>query len=240
MPLLILIFLVAAVVVCYVLWAWNLIRVAIQRSILIEKTTVAYEQQPIGSTVQILVAGDSTAVGVGAKRSEDSVAGRIGKDVPNAAITNKGISGLKLSGLKSKLIELKDARYDLVVLQIGANDITGRTAYTEIRTTLIEVLDMAAVLGKKVVVLTAGNVGTSPAFAWPLNWYMTTRTRVVRRMFIAEIAKYPNTSYVDLFQELRDDDFSKDIERYYAPDFFHPSGDGYGLWYEKIRPVLNF
>ncbi len=236
-------FLISAVLVlavlCYVFYVWCTLSQAKKLTMSAVIYPTPYEQRPTNSSMRILVAGDSTAVGVGAD-SKDSIAGRIGKDFPSADITNVGVSGLRLAGLKQKLASRGEATYDLVVLQIGANDITGRTSYADIQKTLGEVLHMADGVGKKVIVLTAGNVGAAPAFKWPLSWYMTARTRIVRQIFMTEVAKHPNATYIDLFEEAAEDTFSKDIKRYYAPDFFHPSGDGYGVWYTKLRLQLKF
>ncbi len=35
--------------------------------------------------------------------------------------------------------------------------------------------------------------------------------------------------------EKHEDVFTKDPKRYYAPGDLHPSGDGYGMWYERIK-----
>ncbi|MBC7836306.1 hypothetical protein H7X87_00810 [Acetobacteraceae bacterium] len=226
------------VALCYGLYLWGSIHAAIAKSVQIQARTTAYEQHPTNPSRRILVAGDSTAVGVGASLTQDSIAGRIGSDFPEAEITNLGKSGLRLALLKEALLARQNERYDLIVLQIGSNDITGRTSYTEIRNTLREILDLASKMGKKVVVLTAGNVGLSPVFHPPISWYITHRTRIVREIFIEEVGKHKNATYIDLFRERPDEPFNKDIHRYYAPDFFHPSGEGYGLWYLQLREAL--
>ncbi len=227
-----------ACAVLYAFYVWHAVRRSIDISIGIIEKSEAYEQHPAVASSRILVAGDSTAVGVGAEPA-DSVAGRLGKDFPGADITNIGVSGLRLAGLKELLTHQKGP-YDFVVLQIGANDITGRTPYENIRSELSEVLTLAGGLGKETLVLTAGNVGLSPAFHWPLSAYITARTRAVREIFITEVTKSPNAAYVDLFEEKEDDVFSTDIPRYYALDYFHPSADGYEVWYKKVRSKLGF
>ncbi len=55
---------------------------------------------------------------------------------------------------------------------------------------------------------------------------------------MAEVLKHPSTMYVDLFRERKDEIFNTDIPRYYAPDLFHPSGDGYGVWYSSLKALL--
>jgi len=229
---------VVGALVGYGLYVWGSLARSIGISLALIEDTIAYEQHPISPQVRILVAGDSTAVGVGAQ-GEDSIAGRIGKDMPDADITNLGRSGTRLAVLLEMLRAQEGKEYDLVLLQIGANDITGRTSYANIKSRLAQALALASTLSPRVIVMTAGNVGLSPAFKWPLSAYITQRTRVVRELFITEVGEHPGAVYVDLFNEVADEPFNKDVPRYYAPDYFHPSGEGYGLWYQKLRSSLQ-
>jgi lysophospholipase L1-like esterase len=77
-------------------------------------------------------------------------------------------------------------------------------------------------------------VGLSPAFFPPVSWIYTWRTRSARAAFM-EAAKDHGAQYVDLFRERGQGIFEDDPPRYYAPDFLHPSGDGYAVWYREIR-----
>jgi lysophospholipase L1-like esterase len=226
------------IVIGVTLYIWLPILSATRITREMEKTAAPYERRVEYPTERILIAGDSTAFGLGTANNADSIAGRIGKDFPDADIENIGVVGLRLSGLTEMLAARKDEKYLLLVLQIGANDITGRTSYSDIRNELSEVLTFADGVAEHVIVMTAGNVGASPVFRFPFSAYITERTRAVRNIFIEETSKHSKARYVDLFVERKDEPFNKDIPRYYAPDRFHPSGDGYGVWYEKLRPLL--
>lgn len=231
---------VVGVVLALVAWAffiWHSVTRSIELSKPLIEKAVVYEQQTSSSSKRILVAGDSTGVGVGASDNKASIAGRIGSQFPDWNIVNISVSGARLSDLEKKLND-QTGGFTLVLLQIGANDITGNTSYEEIRSTLSRVLARTDTLSTRVVVITAGNVGLSPAFKWPLSLYVEHRTREVRKIFMEEIAKHPNASYIDLFKEREDEPFNKDIPRYYAPDLFHPSGEGYGVWFEKLKSTL--
>lgn len=197
-----------------------------------------YEQHPASATMRILIAGDSTAYGTGAARPEDSLAGRLGADFPQADIENVSQNGLRLEGLNEKLSTLESGAYDLVILQIGANDIVGFTALQKVRSELVRALDHAEELGSAVVVITSGNIGLSPVFKAPISALLSERTRAVRSIFQEEIAKRQHVAYVDLYKNREDEPFNRDIPRYYASDLFHPSGDGYGLWYQELKPLL--
>jgi acyl-CoA thioesterase-1 len=196
-----------------------------------------YEQHPSNPKTRVLFAGDSTGVGIGATQ-ETSTAGRFGKDHPDADITNISISGYKLEDLLQRLRGVKGDPYDLIILQIGANDIVRQTSLDDIRTRLDMVLETAAALGEKVVVLTSGNVGFAPIFHFPLSTILTARTRTVRTIFLEEIGKHPHVRYVDLYKDGKYDPFEANIKKYYSNDGFHPSGDGYEVWYEEIKTKL--
>ncbi len=235
------IFMVIAIVgtAGYGFYIWQAVSKSIEISKPLIKEAKAYEQQTSSSSKRILVAGDSTGVGVGAKDPKTSIAGRIGSIFTDANIINISVSGAKLADLEKKLQSVEGTgSFTFILLQIGANDITGHTTYDEVRATLGQILTQTDKLSTKVLVMTAGDVGLTPAFKWPLSSYITHRTKEIRKIFIEEVAKHPNATYVDLFKKRRDEIFNTDIPRYYAPDHFHPSGDGYGVWFEKLRLVL--
>ena len=217
----------------YGVYQWRTIQRSIGISSRLMNEARAFERHPEIPRSHILVAGDSTAVGVGSS-SEFSIAGRIGKDSPDADITNIGINGQRLQGLIESLETQKGKYFELVVLQIGANDVTGRTSYSDIEGRLAQVLTDARLLAPKVIVMTSGDVGLAPVFKWPVSAYLSARSRAVRDIFIEETKKHGGATYVDLYKEKKDDVFLTDIPRYYAPDHFHPSGDGYGVWYSQF------
>ncbi len=203
----------------------------------IESTTTPYTQNPAQPTMKILVAGDSTGFGTGASRPEDSTAGLLGQKYPNASIENISENGLKLEGLESKLQSI-NSEYDLILIQIGANDIVKQTDNKKIEEVLNSVLQLTTSKSKKVIVITAGNVGLSPVFKWPLSNMITHKTKEVREIFMNTIAKYPSVKYVDLFKKKSEDIFITDIPKYYASDRFHPSSGGYKVWFTEIEKSL--
>ena len=203
----------------------------------LEENTIPYEQSPADPDMTILIAGDSTGVGTGATETQDSTAGRIGSLYPRATITNISENGLKLEDLEQKLSSVSDT-YDLIVLQIGANDIVRLSSFKNIEQRVESVLTLAEGIADNVLVLTSGNIGSSPTFRWPLSALMDYRTRKVREIFLSKISTHLKISYVDLYKERKDDEFSKDPQKYYAADKFHPSSNGYAIWFEKMKSVL--
>ena len=190
------------------------------------------------SSLKILFIGDSTAVGTGAESNEKSVAGYFGRDFSLAHIVNLGQNGRRLHDLIKDFNPKKDERYTLVVAQIGANDILHFTPFKNVERDLSIIVDRAKSMADYVVILYCGNVGAAPIFFWPFNLIYTERTRKVRSIYI-KTAKEKEILYINLFEELSDDMFLKDVNRFYCPDYLHPSGDGYLMWYNKIRETLN-
>ena len=204
---------------------------------------VFYDQLPYnrrvpGAELKILFLGDSTAVGTGASDNRHSTAGYFGQDFPLADITNNSQNGKKIQELLTEISTQTFGKFDLVVIQIGGNDIMKLTPFKNIESDLAAVIERAKTFGRYVVILHSGNVGTAPIFHWPFDAIMTNRSRKVREIYMSQ-AKAQGVMYVDLFAERKDDLFLKDVKRYYSADSLHPSGDGYRWWYEHIRRTLD-
>ena len=216
----------------------------IYRAIKISEQMIArvkpYEQHPLVPKQTILVTGDSTAVGVGALDNQESIAGRLGQQFPQADITNLGVSGARLKDLIPILKSQKESfkTYDLLMIQIGANDITHFTPYATIHEQLLEVIALAEQLSKKTLILTCGNMGGARVFRWPLSFIMRERTLKVRTLFQQVISNRVKVFYIDLFKDKKNDPFEKDLKKYYAPDLFHLTGAGYGIWYLAVAKQL--
>ena len=96
------------------------------------------------------------------------------------------MSGAKLEDLLQVLKEQKNKKYDLIVLQIGANDITHFTSYDMIRNELSQILSLTQGISSKIILLTSGDVGRARVFRWPLSTLFTSRTLNVREIFIVD------------------------------------------------------
>lgn len=221
----------------YLIWTSWLFWHRLQKSKELIAHTAAFTAS--GNGLQILIAGDSTAVGIGADSPNQSIAGRIHHDFPRSSITNLGQSGLTAAALSTKLKAISpDQPYDLVVLQIGGNDIVAGTKLPQLAADLSQALAHANRLSSRVILMTSGNVGAAPIFPHPLRPLYHRRTLKARQMFMEQATQH-HVHYVDLYYPPAEDPFLKDIPKFFAPDYFHPSGDGYGLWYQKLRPVLQ-
>lgn len=227
------IFLVALVTIEFIQF-----RIRLSHSQELIKTNDPFSVHPENPRNRILVIGDSTARGVGALEPVNSIAGRLHEDFPQSEIVNVGETGLKTYGLREKIGDFSCEKFDLIVIQIGANDIVRFTRLFRMQDALDDILKTATSCSSEVMLLTSANVGTAPIFSLPLQWAYTRRTLQVREIFMQK-AKEHGVIYVDLFQSPQDDPFAQHPEVHYASDDFHPSDEGYGVWYRKIKSALN-
>jgi lysophospholipase L1-like esterase len=98
-------------------------------------------------------------------------------------------------------------------------------------------LETAKSFGDQVVVATSGNIGTAQIFPKGTRWLIRIRTLQVREIFFQTVSQ-ENVRYVDLYKAEEVDPFAKDPVQYYAADSFHPSSNGYDVWYTEIAKTI--
>lgn len=204
----------------------------------IANETIPYSQSPESVTSKILIIGDSTAFGTGALDNKESIAGRVGSYYPNSEIVNLGRNGMRADELVQELDQLKDQSFDLVMLHIGGNDIVRFTNLEKLEQSIDQIFSMASSMTSNITITVTGNMGTATLFPYGTGWILEKRTRQVHALFKQAASTY-NAQYVNLFLEREEDPFAKDPKFYYARDIFHPSGNGYGLWFESISKALD-
>lgn len=188
--------------------------------------------------MRILVLGDSTAYGTGAETPQGSTAGRLEILYPWSDITNISVNGLKIAGLLA-LMDMMDEneKFDIILVQIGANDIMRMTPMWDICSWIYEIITRLKPLGDTIILLHSGNIGEVPFFPFFLKPLMTARSSQVYRIY-QKIALEKQINYVDLIHSPIQQAFTKYPRRYYAGDFLHPSNDGYSLWMMEIEKFL--
>lgn len=198
------------------------------------KASVPFEVRVKEASRRVLVIGDSTGVGTGASDSADSVAGRIARDYPGTEIVNRAQDGAKVEDIPEQLKDFRNGEFDLVLLQVGGNDIIRFTDLDRLNDAITEVLHLSGDKGGKVIFMSTGNVGLAPVFFPPVNWIYSWRTRKVRAIFMA-VSCREKIEYIDLFKERDKDPFLRDSATFYAADTLHPGSEGYRLWYEELK-----
>lgn len=196
---------------------------------------------PAGSpgtpTDTVVWLGDSTAAGMGASCLEGTVgwctAGLLGRPV---LLTVLGHSGDRIRDvLHQQLPAVAAAQPTVVMLSIGANDVTHLTGRRAFRR------DYAAVLAglppvRQAVIVGVPDMGTSPRVPQPLRAIAGWRGRRLNRD-VRRLAARHGLAYVDVERTGRA--FRAHPDRYFARDLYHPNDAGYALWADAIAEVVR-
>lgn len=198
--------------------------------------SVPYRKEVGDYRKPMLVLGDSTAVGVGANAPEDTVAARAAAYLKATNVENYAVSGAVVQDLPEQIALAKSPHYDLILIQIGANNIIrfdNATTTSEKLGAIIDTLPEA----DKIILISAGDVGGAPMWPPPLR-PIYTKLNVAYHAAFGKMGSEHGVRYVNLGEDPSKQLILEQPEVYLAADTFHPSTEGYGLWFEAIRPQL--
>lgn len=200
---------------------------------------------PVGSEGEpfhMVWIGDSISSGVGASGPEatlpllvaDALERRVLLDV--YAVSGERVEDA-LAEQVPRLATLATSP-DVVVVEIGANDVTHLTGLDDFRVAYGEILERAAATGARhVLALGIPAFGTAPRFLQPLRAIVGWRgERLDAEVRTTAAAK--GATYVDIAGQTAGP-FEDDPDRYYADDDFHPSDAGYRLWAAAVLGGLE-
>lgn len=226
------IYVVNGIILYFVLHALRMILILLKNKQLAFKSQKWNSQGSGGS--RILILGDSTAVGTGASHSEDSIAGRLAHDFPNAEIVNLGKNGGLISDVTKQINSVKHEKFDLIIISVGGNDVWSLTSLNSIGTNLNYIFSTATTMNQgKVFFLLYNNIGDAPIFPGFIRFFLKNRCNKIHNRIIIT-ADFREIPVIKLFTEDTDNPFIKSPATLFAKDGIHPSSSGYGLWYKRM------
>lgn len=231
-------FIVVGVLLVSALILFIQVRYYLHVSKTIIKTTLPFTKETNVPTKTLLVLGDSTAYGVGASKPEDSLPGLVSGHIGATYVENYSFSGAKIEDLEQQMQQIKRNQYDVILLQIGANNIVARDKAEDSEKKLEEKLLELTKLSKQTVFLTAGNVGGAPAIPFLFRSYYRNLTLSYHEKFQA-LGDRIGVTYINLYEKPEDDPFILHPEIYFAQDMFHPSSKGYEVWFSKVKEYIH-
>lgn len=228
--------LLAAAIGLYI--AFEVIRIVplVRASNRLVADAIPFSRSGAGSSTLIL--GDSTGVGIGASRSEDSVAGRIAAALPTHALENRAVSGARVADIGGQFHVAQRRRYALIVIQVGGNDIIRFRSAASAAGAIEPFLKEAKARADKVVFLSAGNVGGAYLFPWVLRSLYQRLTLAYHAEFAAAAVR-TGVTYINLYTPPDQDPFIQQPQIFLAADGLHPSSEGYRLWFEKLAAFVK-
>lgn len=196
-----------------------------------------------GPVAEMVVLGDSTVAGVGSPTVADSlavllaerVADRIGRQVH---VVGYGVSGARTATVLSEQVpRLVDARADVVVLVVGANDVTHGSSPGALRERTVALLRATHERsGAPVVLGGIPRFRAVPALAEPLRSVVDSWASPLRRAQQDAAGDVEGVRFVNLGAEASPRFIG--VPESMSSDGFHPSPVGYGFWADALAPAV--
>ena len=190
------------------------------------------QSTPEGCRRTIVVAGDSTAFGVGALPGE-STAGRLAAEFPHARVINVARSGANVGKVIGQLESCGVDRADLVLIHACANDVLEFRSIAKVEADLCVAIARAKKLSPNVILMPGHDFSVAPFFLRPMSAIITRHARKVHAM-VKRVTREMGVIFVDLIDDPNAQVFVREPSRYYCPDRLHPSGEGYAIWFAAL------
>jgi lysophospholipase L1-like esterase len=210
-----------------------------------------------GEPLTFAMLGDSSAAGLGVERPRDTPGAVLAAGLAEAArrpvrLVTAAVVGARSPHLLSQAEQVRPSAPDVVVIMIGANDVTNRTRPSEAVDHLGRAVRRLRSEGAEVVVCTCPDLGTVKPIAQPL--------RLVARVWSRQLAAAQTIAVVEAggrtvsLGDVLGPEFMANPTEMFSADRFHPSAAGYaaaaavtlpsvcaalGLWPEETDAVTD-
>jgi len=193
-----------------------------------------------GPELRLVIAGDSTAVGLGAGSTATTVGGRLAARLAQETGRRVSLSSVAVSGARSRDLPAQAAaalgsRPDLVVILIGANDATHGARLAGVRRDLGAAVRTLTGRRVGVVVATSPDLGAARNFAQPLRLVLAWEGRRVAAAATQAVTGAGGVAVP--LGRLTGPAFRADPTNL-SRDLFHPSDLGYARWAQAIAPAV--
>lgn len=206
--------------------------------------------RPGDAPLHVVWLGDSTSTGVGAAAFTDSMAWRVAEGLSDGPVvlTVLGRSGDQVHEvLDEQLPELSGVLLPgvdhVVLVSIGANDVTALTRRRTFEQRYLEMVDRieavvdGAGVDARIVLVGIPDIGTAPRLLPPLRQVAGFRGAQLDDE-IAAVARGRGLHHVEL-ADRTSRTFSSDPDRYFSADEYHPSSDGHEVWADAVLASLE-
>lgn len=201
-----------------------------------EPTGVRCGVKGAGKPLRLLVVGDSAAAGVGADSQSSALSGQLASALaPHFHVSWRLIArtGHRVQDVLNHIESTRREPFDVAVVSVGVNDVTGGTALKKWQDLLGHLCDLLKLkFGIRHVCLSSvPPMHAFPALPTPLRWYLGKRAAALNR------------AMSDLTKRREDCEFVQPAfpltKEYIAADGFHPSPAAYTTWAEQVATVIR-
>jgi lysophospholipase L1-like esterase len=184
----------------------------------------------------MLIAGDSSAAGVGVSTQEEAISGQLVSQLRSTfqvAWTLRAQTGNALKEVVEDLETGPAETFDVALISVGVNDVTGRTTAKSWNTQYARLIGLLkSKFGVQHILLSSlPPMHRFPALPQPLRWYLGVRAKQFNDM-LRKIADADNDC------ELIPIHFPLE-EKYIAVDGFHPGAVAYAVWGRRVADTVR-
>lgn len=189
-----------------------------------------------GKKINLLIIGDSASAGVGTKEQKNALSGQLVANLATANTVNWQLvatTGLTSTTLISEIKQIKNQKFDFVLVSIGVNDVTGLTKEHQWISNINNILELCNVKfdNPKVLMTALPPMHLFTGLLQPLRWWLGARAKKLNELMI--LATATNSQCHVLTIEI------PFAPQYLAQDGFHPSSLAYTVWAEQATSALK-
>lgn len=189
-----------------------------------------------GPALRLLIAGDSAAAGVGAATQHEALSGQLVAQLRSRFHVSWKLIAQTGHAVRDVIDQLEAAapeRFDIALVSVGVNDVTGRTSS---KTWIRRLKTLIGLLKSKfgvahVLLSSLPPMHVFPALPQPLRWYLGYRARQLDAMIRAIAEADRQCEYLPI-------DFPFE-PHYMAADGFHPGAPAYSAWARTAAQAIR-
>ncbi len=189
-----------------------------------------------GPKTSVLIAGDSSAVGVGVDKQENALTGRlvtelsVDHEVSWKLIAKTGDTSGKV--LK-RLNESSKSSFNYVLLSIGVNDVTSKVSPKASVNNLQLIINLLKTEfnAQHILISRVPPMHLFPALPQPLRWWLGKKASKLNDALKSAIHSDEQCSFLDIELPLENE--------YMAKDGFHPGAPAYKVWANYAAKIIQ-
>lgn len=200
------------------------------------RSGLASSNEASNRQLSVLIAGDSSAAGVGVDVQQQALSGQL---VASLAKTHRldwtlwAKTGDRSADLLDRLQQANATDFDIAVLAIGVNDVTKLTsvkAWLDNIQAIVELLQNKFSV-KRIYFSCLPPMHLFPALPQPLRWWLGSRARHFNKVLQRFALGHSGCEFVE-------SPFDLDVS-HMASDGFHPGAPAYKTWGEYMAHVIR-
>lgn len=188
-----------------------------------------------GPLLRVLILGDSAAAGVGVSSLDEALSGQLVAELARTHRVSWSLiakSGASTEGTTRHLMLCPAQQFDIVVVSLGGNDVTGRrvlASWLKDIDTLVALL-RSRFSARHILLSGVPPMHAFPGFPQPLRWYLGTKARQYNAALARWTAGEADCEYVAL---------TPNDAGLFAADGMHPGQQGYRLWSAELAKHIR-